>query len=95
MNNMYIIIGIVLVIAIMYFCNEKNNNKTESMASDGGALIQLNAKGPMDQYLISNANKYLYPYPYYYGVRPKRFFSRFAPYYPYYPYYSRFGNPYI
>lgn len=50
--------------------------------SDGGALIQLNAKGPMDDYLISNAGDY---WPNYYDMRPKRMY-RFYPY---------FNTPYL
>lgn len=97
MNNRYIVIGIIVVIVIIYFWNEKYN-KVENMGP--GVFTQLAAKGPMDRYLITNANKYLYPYPYYYGVRPKRFYSRFYPYYnyypsyPYYPYYPYIRRPY-
>jgi hypothetical protein len=54
------------------------------MASDGGALIQLNAKGPMDQYLIGNAGQHMF-FPFDYNVRPKRSY-RFYPYQPYYYY---------
>lgn len=70
-----IIISIILVFAFM--C--KTNN-IENMSSDGGALIQLNAKGPMDEYLIGNATNY---YPYFYGVRPKKSYRTW-------PYWSRY-----
>ena len=59
-----------------------------------GALIQLNARGPEDYYLMPHTGKYyryfpyyLYPYylprfPYYY---PSRGYYRYPGRYPYYP----------
>lgn len=74
---------IIIIIALLIIYALSKYIYTEHMASDGGALIQLNAKGPMDQYLIPNAgDKWFYPFDF--NVRPKRSY-RFYPYY--YPYY--------
>ena len=86
------IITFIIVIVIIYFIAQWNG--TETMASDGGALIQLQAKGPMDQYLTTGTGKYLYP-PYYYNVRPKRVYRGYYPYYPYWPYWPYFARPYF
>ena len=100
MEYTHVIVGIIIVFAIIYFCTQN----TEHMASDGGALIQLAAKGPMDEYLIPNARKYSH-YPYYYNARPKRawrFYDWFNPYsyysynpYPYYPRYPYTQRPFL
>jgi len=46
---------IIILLLIVAFIFVHKASSVESMASDGGALIQLNAKGPMDEYLINNA----------------------------------------
>jgi hypothetical protein len=81
------IIVIIIILSLTY-----KYYYVENMASTGGALIQLAAKGPMDQYLIGNeADKYMsWPYMYY-SVRPKRA-KRFYPYY--YPLYYPWFTPY-
>lgn len=78
MNNMILIFAIIALIVLFIIIQ---NNWVEHL-TDGGALIQLNAKGPMDDYLISNAGDY---WPNYYDMRPKRMY-RFYPY---------FNTPYL
>ncbi len=85
-NTIFITVIVLIILAFIYLYKFKN---TEYMSSDGGALIQLNAKGPMDNYLIGNAGDY---YPYYYGVRPKRSYRTMPYWYPYYR--SNWNNPY-
>jgi len=67
-------------------------------SSDGGALIQLYAKGPQDTYLTGDTEKYIpeylygiYPYGYYLWNIPTRYQSE---YYPRYHTVSQFGNLY-
>lgn len=73
---------LIILIALLILYTLSKYIYTEHMG-DGGALIQLNAKGPIDQYLIPNASdKWFYPFDF--NVRPKRSY-RFYPYY--YPYY--------
>jgi hypothetical protein len=84
------VIVIIIILIILAFAFVYKSNNVENMASDGGALIQLNAKGPMDEYLIGNATDY---YPYVYGVRPKRAY-RTWPYWSGYYGYPSYRYPY-
>jgi hypothetical protein len=78
-----IVIVLIVILIVLFFVMAYKTNNVENMSSDGGALIQLNAKGPMDEYLIGNAGDY---YPYFYGVRPKRSYRTLPYWYPYYRY---------
>jgi hypothetical protein len=86
MKDYAIVIGIIVICIIIWYFMWGN---VEGMASDGGALIQLQAKGPEDEYLIPNARKYAYwPY-YYYATRPKRSYR-----YGWWPWYPSFRRRY-
>ena len=83
MNKTFIII--LLIIIIVIFKIIKNKYRDEKFA---GALTQLVAKGPMDFYLTTGNEKYVYPYHSYYYTYPQMYFNmptRVFPYY--YPFY--------
>lgn len=83
-------IMIIIIVLIVLFCLYK---KYESFgSSDGGALIQLYAKGPQDVYLTGNVEKYvpeylygLYPYGYYLNGEPERYQAEYYPRNGHYP----------
>jgi hypothetical protein len=76
MNNTTKAIVIIIVIILLY--SLFRYTRIEGMVSDGGALIQLNAKGPMDTYLTGDNNAFSY------FVRPRKTEQYYNYYYPYY-----------
>lgn len=95
MNTYSYILYAVILVSLWFIIEDGIFEKFGS--STGGALIQLQAKGPQDTYLTDDAWKYLYyPYPgaypfggYRYG---RRYWSnRYGPLYPYQYYNYGYG----
>lgn len=78
-----VIILIIITISIIAYLNK---NKIDTFA---GALTQLYAKGPEDNYLTVGTEKYVPPFPFMFWNMPTRlqYPLYYIPYYPLFGYY--------
>lgn len=82
MEVVYILVVAVLV-ALILSCGKEHFG-----SSDGGALIQLTAKGPQDLYLTGDTEKY-WLFPWNYSSTHDEVYDPYFPYDDYYPNYIR------
>lgn len=56
------LIQIIIIIVVVLFIEHLFNEKNKELFAGTGSLVQLYSKGPQDEYLMTDVEKYYLPY---------------------------------